>query len=57
VKPGSRVRARRGALPVKVVRLGQVSFTDRLVSKFHLPVRSLRESSPPPDDLDMESEI
>lgn len=57
VKPGSRVRVRRGDLPVKVVRLGQVSFTDRLVSKFHLPVRSLRESSPPPDDLDIESEI
>jgi NAD+ kinase len=50
--PGARVRIRRGALSVKVVRLGDVSFTDRLVSKFQLPVRSLREASPPPGDLD-----
>jgi NAD+ kinase len=50
VPPGARVRLRRGALPVKVVRLGTTSFTERLVSKFQLPVRSLREASPPPDD-------
>ncbi|MDQ2795775.1 MAG: NAD kinase [Actinomycetota bacterium] len=50
VPAGARVRVRRGELPVKVVRLGDVSFTDRLVSKFQLPVRSLREASPPPDD-------
>ena len=50
VQAGARVRMRRGALPVRVVRLGDVSFTDRLVSKFQLPVRSLREASPPPDD-------
>jgi NAD+ kinase len=49
----ARVRMRRGALSVKVVRLGDVSFTERLVSKFQLPVRSLREASPPPvEDLD-----
>ena len=49
----ARVRVRRGALSVKVVRLGDVSFTERLVSKFQLPVRSLREASPPPvEDLD-----
>jgi NAD+ kinase len=47
VPAGARVRMRRGALPVKVIRLGDVSFTDRLVSKFQLPVRSLREASPP----------
>jgi hypothetical protein len=41
---------RGGALPVKVVRLGDVSFADRLVSKFQLPVRSLREASPPPGE-------
>jgi hypothetical protein len=36
-----------------VVRLADVTFADRLVSKFQLPVRSLREASPPPvDDLD-----
>ena len=50
VPAGARVHVRRGELPVKVVRLGDVSFTDRLVSKFQLPVRSLREASPPPGD-------
>jgi NAD+ kinase len=49
VPPGARVRMRRGALSVKVVRLRDVGFTERLVSKFQLPVRSLREASPPPD--------
>jgi NAD+ kinase len=48
VPAGARVRMRRGALSIKVVRLGDISFTDRLVSKFQLPVRSLREASPPP---------
>ena len=49
----ARVRMRRGEQSVKVVRLGDVSFTERLVSKFQLPVRSLREASPPPvEDLD-----
>lgn len=52
IPAGARVRMRRGSLSVKVVRLGAVSFTDRLVSKFQLPVRSLREASPPPGDLD-----
>ena len=52
VPAGARVRMRRGALPVRVVRLGDVTFTDRLVSKFQLPVRSLREASPPPLDDD-----
>src|SRR4051794_9402002 len=50
VPAGGRVRIRRGALPVKVVRLADVTFADRLVSKFKLPVRSLREASPPPVD-------
>lgn len=50
VPAGARVRVRRGELPVKVVRLGDLSFTDRLVTKFQLPVRSLREASPPPAD-------
>jgi NAD+ kinase len=49
----ARVRMRRGEQSVKVVRLGDVSFTERLVSKFQLPVRTLREASPPPvEDLD-----
>lgn len=50
VPAGARVRMRRGALPVKVVRLGDTTFAERLVSKFQLPVRSLREASPPPID-------
>jgi NAD+ kinase len=50
VPAGSRVRMRRGKLSVKVVRLDSVTFADRLVSKFQLPVLSLREASPPPVD-------
>ncbi len=50
VQAGARVRIKGGALPVRVVRLGDVTFTDRLVSKFQLPVRSLREASTPPDE-------
>jgi NAD+ kinase len=52
VPAGARVRVRRGALPVKVVRLGVGSFADRLVDKFQLPAQSLREASRPPLDLD-----
>lgn len=48
VPAGARIRARRGRQPVKVIRLAATTFTDRLVSKFQLPVRSLREASPPP---------
>jgi len=48
VPAGARVRMRRGELPVRVVRLGDVTFADRLVTKFQLPARSLREASPPP---------
>jgi len=52
VPPGARVRARRGAQPVRIARLAQWSFADRLVTKFQLPVRSLREASgSPADDL------
>jgi NAD+ kinase len=50
VPAGARVRMRRGELSVKVVRLDSVTFADRLVSKFQLPVLSLREASPPPVD-------
>jgi NAD+ kinase len=52
VPAGARVRIRRGARSVKIARLGDLSFSDRLVSKFQLPVRSLREASPPPADVD-----
>jgi len=51
VPPGARVRVRRGALPVRIVRLGEWSFAERLVTKFQLPVRSLRELRAPADDL------
>lgn len=40
--PGSRVTVRRGALPVRVVRLRPRPFTDRLVAKFGLPVDGWR---------------
>ena len=36
--PGARVTVRRGARPVRVVRLRPRPFTDRLVAKFELPV-------------------
>jgi NAD+ kinase len=53
VPPGSRIRVRRGAQPVKVARVAAGwSFADRLVAKFQLPVRSLREASPPALDDD-----
>ncbi|MFS0042421.1 NAD kinase [Corynebacterium striatum] len=40
--PGARVEAVRGAHPVKWVRLDNQPFTDRLVSKLHLPVHGWR---------------
>jgi NAD+ kinase len=40
--PAARVTVRRGALPVRVVRLRPRPFTDRLVAKFRLPVSGLR---------------
>jgi NAD+ kinase len=51
VPPGARVRVRRGARPVRIVRLGDWNFADRLVTKFQLPVRSLRQAAPPPEGL------
>jgi NAD+ kinase len=47
IAPTSRVRVTRGAQPVRIARVEGWSFADRLVTKFQLPVRSLRESSPP----------
>jgi len=40
--PGTRVEVRRGAAPVRVVRLAPRPFTDRLVAKFGLPVDGWR---------------
>ena len=39
--PGARIEVRRGARPVRLVRLHQAPFTDRLVAKFGLPGRGL----------------
>jgi NAD+ kinase len=51
VPPGARVRVRRGELPVRIARLAEWSFSERLVTKFQLPVRSLREAAgAAPDD-------
>lgn len=48
IQPASRVRVTRGVQPVRIARLEVGwSFADRLVAKFQLPVRSLREASPP----------
>jgi NAD+ kinase len=40
--PGARVEVRRGARPVRLVRLYDEPFTDRLVAKFGLPVSGWR---------------
>jgi NAD+ kinase len=42
VPPGARVEVRRGARPVRLARLHQTPFTDRLVTKFGLPVAGWR---------------
>ncbi|MCW2786212.1 MAG: kinase [Marmoricola sp.] len=43
--PGARIEVRRGAQPVRLVRLHQAPFTDRLVAKFDLPVEGWRGNS------------
>ena len=40
--PGARVEVRRGAHPIRLARLHQAPFTDRLVAKFDLPVSGWR---------------
>jgi NAD+ kinase len=40
--PGARIEIRRGDRPVRLVRLHQAPFTDRLVAKFDLPVAGWR---------------
>ncbi len=52
VPSGARVTVRRGELPVQIARMAGWNFADRLVSKFQLPVRSLRDGSRPMTDLD-----
>jgi NAD+ kinase len=43
--PGARIEVRRGARPVRLVRLHEAPFTDRLVAKFDLPVEGWRGAS------------
>jgi NAD+ kinase len=43
--PGARIEVRRGSKPVRLVRLHEAPFTDRLVAKFDLPVEGWRGSS------------
>jgi NAD+ kinase len=43
--PGARIEVRRGRSPVRLVRLHEAPFTDRLVAKFGLPVEGWRGSS------------
>lgn len=40
--PGARIEVRRGQRPVRLARLHQAPFTDRLVAKFDLPVEGWR---------------
>ncbi|UDY25272.1 NAD kinase [Nocardioides sp. Kera G14] len=42
--PGARIEVRRGEHPVRLVRLHEAPFTDRLVAKFQLPVDGWRGS-------------
>jgi NAD+ kinase len=46
--PGARIEVRRGARPVRFVRLHEAPFTDRLVAKFGLPVQGWRGASDRP---------
>jgi NAD+ kinase len=48
VPPGARVELARGELPVRLVRLRDQPFADRLVRKFNLPVRGWRGAASPP---------
>jgi NAD+ kinase len=43
---GTRIEVRRGALPVRLARLSPAPFTDRLVSRFDLPVTGWRGRAP-----------
>lgn len=47
IPPRGRVRVRRGARPVRIARIHDWSFTERLVTKFQLPVRSFRDGDGP----------
>lgn len=42
LRPGARIEVRRGLAPVRLARLHEAPFTDRLVAKFGLPVEGWR---------------
>jgi NAD+ kinase len=44
--PGARVTVRRGQLPIRIARLADWSFGERLITKFQLPVRGFRDGTP-----------
>lgn len=44
--PGARIEVVRGATPIRLVRLHDRPFTDRLVRKFELPVQGWRGPRP-----------
>jgi NAD+ kinase len=50
IPAGCTVRIQKGHQPIRIVRMATWSFADRLVSKFQLPVRTLREAMGGPDD-------
>jgi NAD+ kinase len=43
VPPGARVRVRRGRAPIRLARVSEGSFGERLVAKFQLPVHGFRD--------------
>jgi NAD+ kinase len=47
IPPRGRVRVRRGAQPVRIARIHDWSFGERLVTKFQLPVRGFRDAGDP----------
>ena len=58
--PGARIEVRRGARPVRFVRLHEAPFTDRLVAKFGLSGRragAARRATPAPRRSPMLEEI
>jgi NAD+ kinase len=47
IPPRSKVRVHGGAVPVRIARIHDWSFGERLVTKFQLPVRSFRDADEP----------
>ena len=43
VENGERILARKGSRPVRMIRLDTSPFADKLVRKFHLPVKGWRD--------------